>query len=312
MWRRGFGVGTLSREAPYKHIEPLSGPRKVEKKKKTNFRKEWDTTPLRESKQGTALHWAVDPWKEEEARLILEKRVIDINAKDNSGQTALHVLAGQNQPEPVQLLLDYGADINATDDNGVTPLHCAAYYRMRTVMSVLLDAGADINAQDDDMKPPLYAAIRRNSLAAVAILLDAGAQVDPLEGAETSMIHFATRLKRKRILDLLLGQANPASVNFQEPGNVTPLHIAAEQGQYLAAYMLLKGGADINAQDANGNTPLHLAAEELKKSTVAVLCRLGANTHLKNNLGAIPDEAFVKMHEHKTSKSIAHPADWIK
>lgn len=310
--RKGFGVGNLSREVPYEHIEPLSGPRILERKKKTKFRKDSDTTPLRESKQGTALHWAVDPWKEEEARSILEKRVIDINAKDNAGQTALHVLATQNKPEAVQLLLDYGADVNAVDDNGVTPLHCAVYHRGKTVVSVLLDAGADINAQDVDMKPPLYAAIRRNSLAAAAILLDAGAQVDPQENQETSVIHFATRLKRKRILEMVLNQANPNSVNFREPGDVTPLHIAAEQGQYLAVHILLRGGADINAKDANGNTPLHLAVQELKQSAVAVLCRLGANVHLENNLGAIPDEVFVKKHEHKTSKSIPHLADWIK
>lgn len=303
IWRGGFGVGTLSRMIPYQDVEPLNTPKKLGKKKKTKFRKPWDTTPLRKSKLGTALHWAVDPWKEEEARAILDQRVVDINAKNDEGQTALHVLVTQDKPEAAQLLLDYGADVNAADDVGVTPLHCAAYHKSKMVMKVLLDAGADIEAQDDKMKTPLYAAIRRNAVIPATILLEAGARVNPLEGAITSVIHFATRLKRKRILALLLDRVDPANVDFREPDRTTPLHIAAEQGQYSAAYMLLRKQADINAQDANGNTPLHLAVAELKTTTVAVLRRLGANPRPKNYDGMIPDKDFVKKHEHQTSKS---------
>lgn len=303
IWRGGFGVGTLTRTKPYQDVEPLHGPKRLERRRKPKFRKSWDTTPLRESKLGTALHWAVDPWKEEEARAILDQRVIDINARDKEGQTALHVLVTQDKPEAAQLLLDYGADVNAADNVGVTPLHCAVYHKSKLVMKVLLDAGADTEAQDDKMKSPLYAAIRRNAIIPATILLEAGARVDPPEGAITSAIHFATRLKRKRILALLLDRVHPANVDFQEPDKTTPLHIAAEQGQYATVYMLLRKQANINAQDANGNTPLHLAAAELKTTTVAVLRRLGANPRRKNYDGMRPDQAFVKKYEHLTSKS---------
>lgn len=301
MWHERFGMRTMSRKPPEVGLARSPKSKWLKKKKKTNFWRSDDTTPLRVSKQGTALHWAVDPWKEEEARSMLEKRAIDINAKDNDGQTALHVLVKQDKPEAAQLLLEYGADVNAVDDVGITPLHCAVYFKSKTVLPVLLDAGANMEAQDDNMKTPLYAATRRNAVIPATILLDAGAQVDPPEGAKTSLIHFATRLKRKRILAMFLDRAKPANVNFKEPDGTTPLHIAAEQGQYAVVYMLVRKNADIHAQDAYGNTPLHLAAAEAKTTAVAVLCRLGANPRLKNHDGLMPDEEFVKKYEHKQS-----------
>lgn len=284
---------------------PVRPPLKhIPKKKKIRFRQPWDTTPMRPSKEGTALHWAVDPWKEEEARSLLEKGRIDINAQDPDGQTALHILVAQDIPEATQLLLDFGADVNARDHNMSTPLHCAVYFKAKEVVKVLLEAGADIEAQDKNLETPLHSATKKNALIATTALLEAGAKVDPPDGATTTLIHFATCLRRKRILMMFLDRVQPATVSFKEPDGTTPLHIAAEQGQYVAVYMLIKKGADIDAQDNNGNTPLHLAVAEAKKRSVAVLRRMGAKSSIRNSVGLVPDENFLNKHEHRAGKSL--------
>lgn len=273
------------------------------KKVKPKLRTLWDTSPIWKPRQGTPLHWAVDPWKEEEALLILSKGVLDINTKNQDGQTALHLVATQDQPEAARTLLDFGADVNAADDQGFTPIHVAARYKTKKVMAVLLEAEPNLEARDITGETAIYIATRKNAAVLVAMLLDAGAQMAPLETG-TTLIHFTTRLRRKAILRMFLERSPMPDVNAAEPDGTTALHIAASQDQHMAAYILLKNGANPNAQDEVGRTPLHLAVEGFNAKTVAVLCQMGADPRIQNDDGNIPDRDVVKVLENKTGKLV--------
>ncbi len=68
---------------------------------------------------------------------------VDVNAPSPyGGETALHYAAGQESVELVQLLVDAGANINARDDLGQTPLHIAARGFSLPVMSKLSSSRA--------------------------------------------------------------------------------------------------------------------------------------------------------------------------
>jgi ankyrin repeat protein len=86
------------------------------------------------------------------ARLI--EQGADIEARDQSGRTALMYAAGfANNPETVLLLLDKGADIEATDNEGRTPLILAALKSPSPVfVSQLLQYGADAHVTDNHGK----------------------------------------------------------------------------------------------------------------------------------------------------------------
>jgi len=76
-----------------------------------------------------ALHWAAMYWEDTYkqgvvVRLLLEKGA-NIEARDNTGRTALHWAAERGREEVVQLLLDKGADIEAEDNARRTPWHWA-------------------------------------------------------------------------------------------------------------------------------------------------------------------------------------------
>ena len=76
----------------------------------------------------TPLHWAVMyTLNKDVVKLLLSKGAV-VNAKDNNGDTPLH-LAGKskvdNGKDVAELLLATKAEVNAKNNNGETPLHLA-------------------------------------------------------------------------------------------------------------------------------------------------------------------------------------------
>ncbi|HEX3627127.1 MAG TPA: ankyrin repeat domain-containing protein [Verrucomicrobiae bacterium] len=68
------------------------------------------------------------------------------------GFTALHGVAGEEQLEMAEFLMNSGADPNARNDQGLTPLHLAAYPEMA---ELLVQCGANLNARSVDGGTPL-------------------------------------------------------------------------------------------------------------------------------------------------------------
>lgn len=75
---------------------------------------------------------------------------INLNIKDEYGQTPLMYAAGQNNEEVVQLLVDKGADVDQETDAGWTPLMYAARDNTLEVFEQLIDNGADMSATNND------------------------------------------------------------------------------------------------------------------------------------------------------------------
>jgi ankyrin repeat protein len=80
---------------------------------------------------------------------------IDINVRNNKGQTPLHTAMAYNNIDAVDVLIAHGSDINRKDDSGKTPLHTAVAYNNIDAVDVLIAHGSDINRKDDSGKTPL-------------------------------------------------------------------------------------------------------------------------------------------------------------
>ena len=80
----------------------------------------------------------------------------DIEAKDEIGETPLHMAADRGSPATIRALLQAGADIEARAQFDLTPLHHAAGWGKPASIRVLIAAGANLEAKTENGKTPLH------------------------------------------------------------------------------------------------------------------------------------------------------------
>jgi hypothetical protein len=91
-----------------------------------------------------SLYWACFRGHTECARLLID-HMADVNAKSNSGTSALHEVANMGQMGCAELLVQNGADVKCQDDDGYTPLISCAYYGRLNISQYLLEQKADVH-----------------------------------------------------------------------------------------------------------------------------------------------------------------------
>ena len=78
----------------------------------------------------------------QDVSLLLLKRGADPGARDNDGQTALHVASREGNLRVAQQLLKFNADVNSHDNQGRTPFQVAVEGGHDKVQKLLLEHGA--------------------------------------------------------------------------------------------------------------------------------------------------------------------------
>jgi cytohesin len=291
-------------------------------------------------------------------------KIADLLRTHGGKTSSIHFGVGDGDLAGVQALLDAGVDVNAKDENGQTPLHHAVRYDHKEIAELLIDKGADVNAKDNSGNTPLDLAIRyekfetadllrthdgkartifvvvtNGDLAGVQALLDAGVDVNAKDENSWTPLHFAARHGHKEIVELLI--AKGADVNAKDNGDNTPLnratarnHIetadllrthggntaeelkalidAARNDNLTGVQALLDVGVDVNAKDENSWTPLHFAVVNGHKEIVELLIDNDADVNAKDELEETPlDFAggqtadFLRIHGGKSGGELA-------
>jgi len=216
-----------------------------------------------------------------EILLELIKRGADINIKDPSGSTLLHLAL---TTEIAIALINHGADINATDEFGYTPLHLAARKNNNELVKFLVDNGANLNTTNNLGMTPLHEVASiinpfvswNEKTLTIITLLNYGANINAKDNKGFTPLHFAISTKQLDIVRILI--ENGADINAKSESGITPLHCAVmdDQADINIIRILIENGANINTGSENGAAPLHIAAIKGKIEIVITLLEYGA------------------------------------
>ncbi|XP_043695898.1 potassium channel SKOR-like isoform X1 [Telopea speciosissima] len=200
-------------------------------------------------------------------------------------------------------LIQAGADPSKTDYDGRSPLHLAASRGYEDITFFLIQKGVDINISDKFGNSPLLEALKNGHDRVAALLVKEGASLN-IDDAGSCLCKAVVRGDSDFLKRLLSNGIDPNSKDYDHR---TPLHVAAAEGLYLMAKILVEAGASVFSKDRWGNTPLdegHICGNKnllklLEDAKRAQLCEHSDHSQ------AIRD----KMHPRKCTIFPFHPWD---
>ncbi|XP_050102649.1 potassium channel SKOR-like isoform X1 [Malus sylvestris] len=149
-------------------------------------------------------------------------------------------------------LIRTGADPNKTDYDGRSPLHLAALKGHEDITLFLIQEGVDINIKDNFGNTPLLEAIKNRNDRVSSLLVQQGASLN-IDNAGSFICTSIAGGDADLLKRLLAYGIDPNSKDYDHR---TPLHVAASEGLFIMAKLLLEAGASVFSKDRWGNTPL--------------------------------------------------------
>jgi len=218
---------------------------------------------------------AVKAGKAVQVKTLLDADASLVNARTESGESAILLSIYYGHAEIRELLLARGAKLNIFEaaaagnlsrlealensapgtiqtfsHDGFTPLHLAAFFGQKSTVDALLTKGADVNAASKNASAlrPIHSAVAHRGDPQVALAI---ARALVAAGAE---------------------------INVAQHGGWTPLHAAAFHGHAAMVDFLLTHGADVRLKADNGQTALAMAVGKKHAEAAALLRKHGATT----------------------------------
>uniref|UniRef100_A0ACB8F4M9 Uncharacterized protein n=1 Tax=Sphaerodactylus townsendi TaxID=933632 RepID=A0ACB8F4M9_9SAUR len=242
---------------------------------------------------------------------ILLKHGAPVDAKDETGQTALGYAVSQGFEKTVKVLLEAGATIDSgiidaafnsnnqsvfkllldyskglSPDTMVSALYKAIQKDLYGIVAALIERGTDINAHNEMHYTPLLVACEMGKTESAKVLVDMGASLKDKTPNSNSALHLAVQAGASSIVKMLLGKGMDANLAGQ--GDQTPLHVAALHNKGALVGLLIDAGAKINAVTKELLTPLHMASHKGHVDVAQKLLHYKANVNLKDKRSKTP------------------------
>jgi ankyrin repeat protein len=182
----------------------------------------------------------------------------DLDGHDGSDLTSAPTLTREDNESEIRHMLAKEPPHGFVNEDGQTALHLAATqdeYLTRHVVG----HGFDIDIRNLDGETPLMCAVNAENIETVTLLLKNHAEVNAVDDKQRTCLHLAALKDKSGSITQLLLRRNPDTELVDEIG-LTPLFVAAFNGNDAVAHQLLKHGAKHEASELGGFTALHYAA----------------------------------------------------
>ncbi|KAH7719924.1 CBN-MLT-4 protein [Aphelenchoides avenae] len=201
------------------------------------------------------------------ARLLAQKKMASVKARNKRGMAALHIAVMANNIPVLRVLVsELKCSVEVFDNESRTPLHYAALYARLDAIKLLLEAGARNESRDQFHATPAHYAAQRSADALFAILRSyASSQGNVTDSQGRSCFMWAVVAQNEAVVRRMLDPKCPLSVprhgnDARDNFGYTALHLAAQLG---------------DDKDKNGAMPIHLAAGEGRDDAVRSLVNAG-------------------------------------
>ncbi|MBW4428674.1 MAG: ankyrin repeat domain-containing protein [Nostoc desertorum CM1-VF14] len=238
---------------------------------------------------------------------LIDTDCLDINEKDEDGETILMRLISTENINCIKILVDAGADVNAIDGGYNFALLNAASQGWQEAFDYLAPLTSfelrDIAARE--LPKGLIRRQRKNNYAveefvnntfdgnidAVSEAIFQGIDVNAISSNGEAALHKAIRNNQLSIVRILLEAGANPNLKEESVQGYTPLMIALNSPKISNEIFqaLLEAGADINSSSSRGETILMLAVLKLNTQAVRQLLELGVEFNAKdeNNYTAL-------------------------
>lgn len=255
-------------------------------------------------------------------RFLVEQMHIDVNARDQYGQTPILLSTATKLFDVTELLLSYGA-IDFPNEVGTTALKITMDASQQSLADTIATrqhidpeiiklwiAAKKGNADlvDQQIKKgvpldstignsrettPLIEGVVSGNLLTVTTLVNAGASVNKIDKDQASPLYYSLGYGGQPIKPTIVKFLVSKGANVNQPMNDgdTPMHMAGYSACVGGMKLLLSHGAEINVVNMYGKTPLHVLLEkkalptDLKLTAVKYLLCKSASPTLKDNDG---------------------------
>ncbi|XP_028768743.1 potassium channel SKOR [Neltuma alba] len=198
-------------------------------------------------------------------------------------------------------LIRAGADPNKADYDGRSALHLAASRGFEDITIFLIQEGVEIDLRDNFGNTPLLEAVKNGHDRVASLLVGKGASMK-IEDAGSVLCNAVARGDSDYLKRLLSYGMDP---NTKDYDYRSPLHVAAAEGLFLMAKLLIEAGASVFIQDRWGNTPLDEARMCGNKNLIELL--EDARSAQLSRFPHLSSELTVKLHPKKCTVFPFHP-----
>ncbi|KAK7217222.1 hypothetical protein V2G26_005225 [Clonostachys chloroleuca] len=211
-------------------------------------------------------------------RLLLRRSDINIDQRDDHGNTALCYAARTCDPEVVAALLAEGASVSVRNIAGDSPLHflgdnCTNHERIKQTLQLLLASGkTNIDVADDAGASPLMQAIISNRVASLWCLVEAGASMQLLNKSGSNVLHMAA-WSNLDVMQYLLS-LDPTmfwGISPSQPGAWLHTPWRVFQGTLLPSSLDYREESSQEASKAAFNQLLQIAQDESLRWEITIL-----------------------------------------